>query len=260
MCRRSPGRHSRGAGPAGRPVAVASRWPMAYQSLYRRYRPQTLRRVVGQEHVVARAAQRRRRGPGGPRLPLQRAPGHGQDLDRPHPGQGPQLRGPGRRRAVRRLPAVHVDRGGQLLRRHRARRRLATTASTTSATSSPARRWPAPGGPARSTSSTRSTCCRRGPSAALLKTLEEPPDHVVFVLATTDPQKVLPTIRSRTQHFEFRLLPAAELAAHVRWIIADAGLEVERGRHRPGPAGGRRLGPRHALGARPHRGRGRRGP
>ncbi len=43
-------------------------------------------------------------------------------------------------------------------------------------------------------------------SSALLKTLEEPPRHVVFVLATTDPQKVLPTIRSRTQHFEFRLL------------------------------------------------------
>ena len=43
-------------------------------------------------------------------------------------------------------------------------------------------------------------------SNALLKTLEEPPGHVVFVLATTDPQKVLPTIRSRTQHFEFRLL------------------------------------------------------
>ena len=43
-------------------------------------------------------------------------------------------------------------------------------------------------------------------ASALLKTLEEPPGHVVFVLATTDPQKVLPTIRSRTQHFEFRLL------------------------------------------------------
>ena len=43
-------------------------------------------------------------------------------------------------------------------------------------------------------------------SNALLKTLEEPPGHVVFVLATTDAQKVLPTIRSRTQHFEFRLL------------------------------------------------------
>ncbi|MGH9187777.1 MAG: DNA polymerase III subunit gamma/tau, partial [Acidimicrobiales bacterium] len=45
-------------------------------------------------------------------------------------------------------------------------------------------------------------------SAALLKTLEEPPPSVVFVLATTDPQKVIPTIRSRTQHFDFHLLPA----------------------------------------------------
>jgi len=63
-------------------------------------------------------------------------------------------------------------------------------------------------------------------SNALLKTLEEPPGHVVFVLATTDPQKVLPTIRSRTQHFEFRLLPADVLAEHLRWVAADAGLEV----------------------------------
>ena len=63
-------------------------------------------------------------------------------------------------------------------------------------------------------------------SAALLKTLEEPPDHVVFVLATTDPQKVLPTIRSRTQHYEFRLLGADELAEHVRWVIDDAGLDL----------------------------------
>ncbi|MBK9180142.1 MAG: DNA polymerase III subunit gamma/tau [Acidimicrobiales bacterium] len=61
-------------------------------------------------------------------------------------------------------------------------------------------------------------------SNALLKTLEEPPPHVVFVLATTDPQKVLPTIRSRTQHLEFRLLPAEVLADHVRHVAADAGL------------------------------------
>src|SRR4051794_34921154 len=62
--------------------------------------------------------------------------------------------------------------------------------------------------------------------AALLKTLEEPPAHVVFVLATTDPQKVSPTIRSRCQPFEFRLLPADELERHVRHVIADAGLDV----------------------------------
>jgi DNA polymerase-3 subunit gamma/tau len=63
-------------------------------------------------------------------------------------------------------------------------------------------------------------------SNALLKTLEEPPRHVVFVLATTDPQKVLPTIRSRAQHFEFRLLPTELLADHLRWVADDAQLGV----------------------------------
>src|SRR5205823_13054595 len=65
-------------------------------------------------------------------------------------------------------------------------------------------------------------------SNALLKTLEEPPGHVVFVLATTDPQRVLPTIRSRTQHFEFRLLPVDVLAEHLGWVAADAGLDIPR--------------------------------
>ncbi|GIU84495.1 MAG: hypothetical protein KatS3mg008_1270 [Acidimicrobiales bacterium] len=64
-------------------------------------------------------------------------------------------------------------------------------------------------------------------SNALLKTLEEPPEHVVFVLATTDPQKVLPTIRSRTQHFEFHLLPGSELRDLVETVIREAGLEVD---------------------------------
>ncbi len=65
-----------------------------------------------------------------------------------------------------------------------------------------------------------------GAENALLKTLEEPPDHVVFVLATTEPHKVVPTIRSRAQHLELTLLPADEMAEHVRWVIADAGLQV----------------------------------
>jgi DNA polymerase III subunit gamma/tau len=62
--------------------------------------------------------------------------------------------------------------------------------------------------------------------AALLKTLEEPPPHVVFVLATTDPQKVSDTIRSRTQHLQFHLLPMDVLEQHVRWLAGDAGIEV----------------------------------
>ncbi len=65
-----------------------------------------------------------------------------------------------------------------------------------------------------------------GAENALLKTLEEPPDHVVFVLATTEPHKVVQTIRSRTQPFEFHLLPADELEDHVRYVIADAGLDI----------------------------------
>ncbi len=62
--------------------------------------------------------------------------------------------------------------------------------------------------------------------AALLKTLEEPPPHVVFVLATTDPQKMSDTIRSRTQHLQFHLLPSDTMAEHVRWVAGDAGLEL----------------------------------
>jgi DNA polymerase-3 subunit gamma/tau len=65
-----------------------------------------------------------------------------------------------------------------------------------------------------------------GAEAALLKTLEEPPPHVVFVLATTDPQKVRDTIRSRTQHLSFHLLGAEELEEHVRWVAGDAGIEL----------------------------------
>jgi len=65
-----------------------------------------------------------------------------------------------------------------------------------------------------------------GASNALLKTLEEPPGHVVFVLATTDPQKVLPTIRSRTQHYELGLLPGSLLLEHLRWVASDAALDV----------------------------------
>src|SRR5580658_4046510 len=64
-------------------------------------------------------------------------------------------------------------------------------------------------------------------SAALLKSLEEPPPHVVFVLATTDPHKVLPTIRSRTQHLEFRLIGADTLATLLHDVQGAAGLDAD---------------------------------
>ena len=61
---------------------------------------------------------------------------------------------------------------------------------------------------------------------ALLKTLEEPPDHVTWVLATTEPHKVVETIRSRCQVFQLTLLGADEMAEHVCWVSQDAGLDV----------------------------------
>lgn len=64
-------------------------------------------------------------------------------------------------------------------------------------------------------------------SSALLKTLEEPPPHVIFVLATTDPHKVLPTIRSRAQHLEFRLLSADVLRSLLHEVSTAAGLSVD---------------------------------
>ncbi len=67
----------------------------------------------------------------------------------------------------------------------------------------------------------------RAAEAALLKTLEEPPAQVVFVLATTDPQKVSETIRSRVQHLQFHLLPIDELEKYVRFVIEKAELTVD---------------------------------
>ncbi len=64
-------------------------------------------------------------------------------------------------------------------------------------------------------------------SAALLKTLEEPPPHVVFVLATTDPHKVMPTIRSRTQHLEFRLFNGETLNSLLHEVEKAAGLKAD---------------------------------
>src|SRR5579863_1415220 len=64
-------------------------------------------------------------------------------------------------------------------------------------------------------------------SAALLKTLEEPPPHVVFVLATTDPHKVMPTIRSRTQHLEFRLFNGETLSSLLHEVEHAAGLKAD---------------------------------
>jgi DNA polymerase-3 subunit gamma/tau len=70
-----------------------------------------------------------------------------------------------------------------------------------------------------------------GPGAAnaLLKVVEEPPAHVVFIFATTEPDKLISTIRSRTHHYPFRLVPPAILTAHLEKICDAEGIKVAKG-------------------------------
>ena len=64
---------------------------------------------------------------------------------------------------------------------------------------------------------------------ALLKLVEEPPEHVKFIFATTEPDKVLGTIRSRTHHYPFRLVPPAAMLAYVEKLSAEEGVKVAQG-------------------------------
>ncbi|MCC2031035.1 DNA polymerase III subunit gamma and tau [Microbacterium allomyrinae] len=64
---------------------------------------------------------------------------------------------------------------------------------------------------------------------ALLKLVEEPPDHVKFIFATTEPEKVIGTIRSRTHHYPFRLVPPAAMLEYVEQLCGQEGVQVEPG-------------------------------
>ena len=70
-----------------------------------------------------------------------------------------------------------------------------------------------------------------GPGAAnaLLKVVEEPPPHVIFIFATTEPEKLISTIRSRTHHYPFRLVPPGILGEHLEKICSAEGVKVAKG-------------------------------
>ena len=63
---------------------------------------------------------------------------------------------------------------------------------------------------------------------ALLKTLEEPPEHVVFILATTEPQKILPTIHSRCQRFDFHPITQEEIVAHLQRVAEGSDIKADK--------------------------------
>ncbi|MBK8758533.1 MAG: hypothetical protein IPM08_15860, partial [Actinomycetales bacterium] len=76
---------------------------------------------------------------------------------------------------------------------------------------------------------------------ALLTIVDEPTEHVKLVPATTEPEKVIGTIRSRTHHYPFRLVPPAKLTAYLESLCAQEQVAVAPGcwASSPGPAGGR---------------------
>jgi len=67
----------------------------------------------------------------------------------------------------------------------------------------------------------------KGAFNALLKTLEEPPEHVKFIFATTEPEKVLPTILSRVQRFDFKSISPEEIGGHLSRICKEEGVKAE---------------------------------
>ena len=199
--------------------------------------------LVGQDHVH-RAAQRRARRPGRARLPVLGPAGHGQDHDRPAARQGAELHESRRRRrsraacaraaspspTARSLDVFEVDAASNS--RVDEMRDLLERVAYLSAGGAQEGVHPRRGAHAQ----------RAAREAALLKTLEEPPEHVVFVLATTDPLKVAPTIRSRTQHYEFTLYTLDELVGAPRRRVRarKASRPIpKRWRSSPAPAPGR---------------------
>jgi DNA polymerase III subunit gamma/tau len=82
---------------------------------------------------------------------------------------------------------------------------------------------------------------------ALLKIVEEPPEHIKFIFATTEPDKVIGTIRSRTHHYPFRLVPPAELLEYLAQVLSSEGFEAAEGGNAACSEGIRRLCERRAV-------------
>jgi DNA polymerase-3 subunit gamma/tau len=198
---------------------------LAYQSLYRRFRPQRFAEVLGQEHVTRALRAAVAAGTVGHAYLFSGPRGTGKtstarilakalNCERPDDGEP----------CLACASCIEIGRGGS---------DVVEELDAASNSGVDAMRW------LIQTVATASSGKRKvyiidevhmltvAASNALLKTLEEPPEHVVFILATTNPQKVLPTVVSRTQHFAFHLLDDRTLAELVDQVVEQAGLELD---------------------------------
>ena len=244
----SPGRRVGLEQDQGRPAVLPLRWRSTGGT-----GPATFAEVKGQDHVTEPLRQALRSGRVQPRLPVQRAARLRQDVERPDPGPVAELRaGPDPRsvRQVRFVRGARPVRAGQH-RRHRDRRRVARRRRRRAGTCA--------SGPSTRRSPRRfkiyiideAHMVTGAGFNALLKLVEEPPPHLKFVFATTEPEKVIATIRSRTHHYPFRLVPPAVLRELLEEILASRGGQLRARRAARRHPGRGRLGAGLAVRPRP---------
>lgn len=197
-----------------------------YQVLYRKWRSKTFDEVYGQPHVTAALKNELKTGRLAHAYLFTGSRGTGQNLLCEDSGQGSQLPASRGRRTLQRMRDLPRNR---FRGRHRCcgdRRRIQQRRG----------QYPGFGGkrcatplPLRNTASiswTRCICSQPGLSTPLLKTLEEPPSHVIFILATTEVHKLPATILSRCQRFDFIRIAPTDIAARLRFVAEQEGFTV----------------------------------
>ena len=165
-------------------------------------------------------------GQGPPRLSVRGLARHRQDQHGQAAGLRAQRRGRPAHRLLARRSGVPGDHESAPRSTSSRWTRRPTTRSTTSASCGRTWRWRRWAARAACTSSTRRTCCRTAAWNAFLKTLEEPPAHVVFVLATTEAHKVPPTIVDRCHRFDFQRPSLEQIAGVLSRVAAEEGITI----------------------------------
>ena len=203
---------------------------MSYVVLARKWRPSYFEDVVGQGHVartLSNAIEQDRVAHAylfcGARARRQDL---GQRASSPRRSIATEARGRGALLRLRVVPGG--DRGAPATDVFEIERRPRTAASTRSASCARARATRRAATASRFTSSTKSTCSRPRRSTPCSRRSREPPAHVKFVFATTEPQKIPVTILSRCQRFDFKRIAAAEIADYLQELCAKEAIEITR--------------------------------